>query len=557
MEGLQMKKILSLVLVLSLVIGLMTGCGSNEEATNDDTEQQEATVDMTEEENTSSTSDDNDVNQEKTGVNDFSKSVEISYAKLSDVPPEEDAQVYRKIQEMYNTEFDYINIERSKYNEMLGLKISTGEIPDVFMLDGNMLQYAKFQSQGVLRDIPLDMLEEYAPTYYEQIKKYNQYLLIEGKLYGLSGEKYSNQFPLNAIWRKDWLEAVGIDKIPTSIEEAEEALYAFTNEDPDGNGKNDTYGLGKSGLDMIFGAYGGIPWGPWPQYWLWQEDGNGGLQNAAVMPGMKDALALLQQWYADGVLDPEFVLGENKGGYWAVPTDFVTDKIGFTGLGHYYHWTPPLFEGHAGGSVYQEFKQLNPDAEVAYGKPVVGPEGHSGTWQYPVGVGAAAMWVFGNQTTDEQLIRMLQIMEDQMNNYDNWLLARYGMENEHWIKDEASNAIVQTEEFTNRTDYLRVGIQMLNFADNMEFQANIDPKSSEWAEENYNFPGYQNELMISLPSESKFRPDLEKLRDQYYTEIISGSKPVDAFDEFVEQWNKLGGEQLKQEADEWYKNLEK
>lgn len=440
---------------------------------------------------------------------------------------------------------------------MLGLKISTGEIPDLFLLDGNVLQYAKFQEQGVLRDIPLDLLKKHAPTLYEEIEKYNKYLLIDGKLYGITGQKFSNQFPLNAIWRQDWLDAVGIDKVPTTIEEAEEAFYAFANEDPDGNGEKDTYGLGKAGLDMIFGAYGGIPWGPWPQYWLWQEDGEGGLQNAAVMPGMKDALALLQKWYADGVLDPEYVLGENKGGYWAIPTDFVTDKIGFTGLGHYYHWQPSLFEGDPGGSVYQEFKKLNPEGAIAYGQPVVGPEGHSGTWQYPVGVGAAGMWVFGNQTTDEQLIRILKIMEDQSANYDHWLMSVYGLEGEHWTKDEVSGSISRTEAYSQRTDYLREGIPMLNFAGPMEYQGSVNPMLAEWAQENYSFPGYQNELLVSLPSESQVRPDLEKLRDQYYTEIISGSKSIDAFDEFVEEWNKLGGDQLKKEADEWYKNLEK
>ena len=33
-----------------------------------------------------------------------------------------------------------------------------------------------------------------------------------------------------------------------------------------------------------------------------------------------------------------------------------------------------------------------------------------------------------------------------------------------------------------------------------------------------------------------------------YLQIITGEKPLDYFDEFVEQWKKLGGDTLTQEV---------
>lgn len=56
---------------------------------------------------------------------------------------------------------------------------------------------------------------------------------------------------------------------------------------------------------------------------------------------------------------------------------------------------------------------------------------------------------------------------------------------------------------------------------------------------------------------SKLRPDLELLRAEYYISIITGEKSLEAFDEFVEKWYKLGGDTLTKEADEWYSQLEK
>jgi len=41
---------------------------------------------------------------------------------------------------------------------------------------------------------------------------------------------------------QDWLEAVGME-MPATIEELHDVLYAFTYNDPDQNGKNDTYGF--------------------------------------------------------------------------------------------------------------------------------------------------------------------------------------------------------------------------------------------------------------------------------------------------------------------------
>lgn len=49
-------------------------------------------------------------------------------------------------------------------------------------------------------------------------------------------------------------------------------------------------------------------------------------------------------------------------------------------------------------------------------------------------------------------------------------------------------------------------------------------------------------------SSSKLRPTLDKLEEQMYLQIITGEKPLDYFDEFVEQWKKLGGDTLTQEV---------
>ena len=71
----------------------------------------------------------------------FGPEMTITFTGIYDVPPDPDGSIMQVFEERYNTVLEYINVERSNYNEMLALKITTGEIPDTFVLDGNMLQY--------------------------------------------------------------------------------------------------------------------------------------------------------------------------------------------------------------------------------------------------------------------------------------------------------------------------------------------------------------------------------------------------------------------------------
>jgi putative aldouronate transport system substrate-binding protein len=47
-------------------------------------------------------------------------------------------------------------------------------------------------------------------------------------------------------------------------------------------------------------------------------------------------------------------------------------------------------------------------------------------------------------------------------------------------------------------------------------------------------------------------PGLVTLTDEYFFAIITGQKPLDAFDEYVKTWKAQGGDVITQEINEWY-----
>ncbi|GJM72172.1 hypothetical protein HMSSN036_43880 [Paenibacillus macerans] len=91
--------------------------------------------------------------------------------------------------------------------------------------------------------------------------------------------------------------------------------------------------FGRTALLQVFGAFGQIVFAD--QIYFGRKDGN---LVGALEPEMKEALQYLRKWYLDGIIDQEFITGENKGGYKHLSHAFINGRIGITSMGNYYHW---------------------------------------------------------------------------------------------------------------------------------------------------------------------------------------------------------------------------
>ncbi len=62
-------------------------------------------------------------------------------------------------------------------------------------------------------------------------------------------------------------------------------------------------------------------------------------------------------------------------------------------------------------------------------------------------------------------------------------------------------------------------------------------------------------MPVATKSTNLYEPELKKMQREVYINIITGKLPIDAFDTFVADWYKNGGQTLIDEATEWYKNF--
>lgn len=200
---------------------------------------------------------------------------------------------------------------QSDYTAKLNLLASSGQLPD--LLDIDMQSMMKFADEGLI--LPLNDLVNKSTLLKKMVRPADiQAITYKNNIFALPPvyrpEKFNGPNVTSITVREDWLNALGLQK-PETLDQLHEVLKAFTKNDPDKNGKNDTYGLTgdkNTTFDFVFGAFGvvsGINNDSW-----FERDGK--LKNGKTLPETKEALTILAQWYKEGLIDPDFPVMENK-----------------------------------------------------------------------------------------------------------------------------------------------------------------------------------------------------------------------------------------------------
>ena len=247
-----------------------------------------------------------------------------------------------------------ISFVGSDYFAKLSVLVASDETPDVFFHGGiggqtTYEQYIKFIKEGLI--IPISDYASPYPNLEKRLQAFEELKAPQyGKLYALpimnSTKIKSTVANPHTIWyRKDWLDKLGLP-IPTNTDEMYTVLKAFTTQDPDGNGSNDTYGYTSMAPGLwwfypIFNAFGS------DIQRFEKKDGKWTPMN--LNEGAKAALVWFNRLYKEGILDPEFMI---------TPWDkmiekFVTGKAGafMANSGDWYN------------VLYNPFKQVYPDKD--------------------------------------------------------------------------------------------------------------------------------------------------------------------------------------------------
>lgn len=460
-----------------------------------------------------------------------------------------DSFAVKTVEQQFNVNIDLKPRNNETYREKLLLDIASGQIPDWFN-DQNFADYDKFVDQGVVAEIPPELLEQYAPKYVQWLKKELgdnpfQYTMRNGKNYSMPIMwSIGPRFHATGI-RQDWLEKVGISKVPETLDELAVALDKFSHGDPDGNGKKDTVGL--TGVfpgifEPVFGAYGLYPG------IFTEEDGK--VIRGEIQPKTKDVLALLNKWYKDGLIDPEFVV--NK--YSNVDDKIISEKAGVV-TNAWWDFTPA--DTFTGGDYYEKIKVKNPNVDWAVIGAPKGPDGQQGNQQINPVVSSGLQ--FGKQLENdrEKMIKYIQIFEATSFDTPTYEKVTYGEEGVTYKKNGGD--IEWIAPYDKEDERAKYGVGFVQFPGSFNDYDFLKPYMTKSkymdlrnATEAKAVGKYDILDPIQKPIFNEYKDRLVQLTNKAFVDFITGKRPLGEFDKFVEEWKKIGGDKVMAEAQQKY-----
>ena len=229
---------------------------------------------------------------------------------------------YREYKERFNIEVTNKWIVSSDYSTKLNLSIADGDLPDVFFCSAD--QFQQLYEAGMIHDLT-DVYEQYASDtlkgYMEAEAATFDTAKRDGRVYAIPQMSYGTIDQISQIWvRQDWMKEAGVDSLDT-MDDVTELARVFME-------KYNTYGITED-KDLTGFFIMAPAWGAHPKIWVETEDGT--LGYGSVQPEMKDALAAYAEWYAEGILDPEFVSRDMS----AMSQEVVSGKAG---INPFYQW---------------------------------------------------------------------------------------------------------------------------------------------------------------------------------------------------------------------------
>ena len=224
--------------------------------------------------------------------------------------PPDDWIGYKTIRDKLNINLKYVALPSGADGETkLNAAAAANALPDFFEPVSTTSERNKLldlNKQGLVA--PVDSLLPLMPTrvktHYNDPSSFSL-AFLDGKQMGFV-EKPNLPRREGLVIRKDWLDKLGL-KMPTTVDELITVAKAFTEKDPDGNGKNDTYGIGGffdgswgegQRFAFIWGAYGV------PDLWNWGDPANFGL--SIRTPEFRQALDKFRQINDAKIIDPDW-----------------------------------------------------------------------------------------------------------------------------------------------------------------------------------------------------------------------------------------------------------
>ncbi len=444
--------------------------------------------------------------------------------------------ILNKLEEKTNSDITFSWIPDASKEERINTALASDSLADIVtltMLDNssvrNSLKSGLFwEVEPYLKDYP--NLAKISP---DTIKSAS----IGGKLYGIPFQK---DLARNGVTlRKDWLDKLGLE-VPKTTDELMEVARAFTEDDPDGNGQDDTTGFVDRN-DLVYGAFKtlGSYFGT-PNNWQVSTDGK--MTPEFMTDGYLKTMNYMKQLYDKGYMNKDFAV--------TAKTDqqqkFAQGKAGI--------YVGALFDSK---NLLNMSKGVQDNMQLVMANDITstGKESDRAIWAANNGIGGLLAFPRTEVKDEAQLKRILQFVNDLLDE-DSYALMTYGIEGTHYKLDDKDAATIIN------TDLWQQEVQPFAASRPKESGFKIhdaDPlkqQADKMIADNANYAVLNPAYSLDSETYNTQGSELQKIITDATYKYILGEIDEAGFKEALETWKSSGGNSIIAEYEAAYKQAQ-
>ncbi len=434
-------------------------------------------------------------------------------------------------------------VPNTNYADKMNITLAGDDIPKI-MVASKTGSFIKSAENDAFWDLT-DYLKDY-PNLSQANPDVLRNSSINGRVYGVYRSR--DIMRTSVFVRKDWLDNLNLE-MPETTEDLYNVAKAFTENDPDGNGKDDTTGIiipswpgainSSSPYDAIavwFGA--GNAW----------KDVDGNLEPSFTQPEYLESIQYVRDMVEKGYINQDFA---------TLSAD---------------NWDDPILNGKGGividtysraGSVNGKYAQAHPDEEGSFVEFTGNMKNADGNlYALPTDGYSSFLAIPKASVKSEDELKEVLTFLDKLNDKEAQILLNNGIEGKNFeVVDDKASAL-EGDEATTISNlqkcYAQIGMNVTTESLSYSAKQETPEKEAEYE--------HRLELMASDEESAVFNPAAPYVADTYVTkgvqldqiigdariQYIAGQIDDKGWQAAIDQWKKQGGDDIISEMNELY-----
>lgn len=445
---------------------------------------------------------------------------------------------YQILKDRFNIELEASSLPSSSGDQDMKIQAASAAdtLPDFFVANREI--WLRLANNGMLADVSslYDKMPNRTKIMFD--KGAINFTTIDGKSYGFATPSIISRNE-GVLIRKDWLDKLGL-AVPKTTDDFLNVMRAFTFNDPDGNGKNDTWGYGAFIELTTYESYPGRRFEPLMGAFGVEGTWNMSAANFGLQihnPDFYNYMKYMKTIIDEGLIDPNWMAYKKD--------DFrAAWKQGKFGIMREQN------AAYAASNNYAPFDANFPDGEWIIVDPPVGPSGKNSVGPETRGL---RIWSISAKAAEEGKADKIAQMFEWMASGEGYLLCGWGQEG---INYKMQNGIPVTmpgdlgfEGPVGQT-YIQLRSMAFNYSSDTELlsrypvyttQVSKKQMSALWALKEMQTKKWTDSMGAdSMPVPST---DLKTFYEQGLAEFFTGKRALtpENWKAFLAEFDRIGG----------------